>query len=100
MPHPLSHAHLVLILPSTPTVVHHAPPPFQHPLITELNERSVRLQFKDQIDRMKRKELTNMYDLSGSDEEGGSMDPPTIKKPGGGCGFNTGDKGRVSCHQL
>lgn len=55
----------------------------QHPLITELNERSVRIQIKDQIDRMKRKKLTEMYDLSGSDEEGGSLDPPTIKKQGG-----------------
>ena len=38
---------------------------------------------------MKRKKLTDVYDMSGSDEEGGSLDPPTIKKPGGGRGFNT-----------
>ena len=55
---------------------------FQHPFITELNERSVRIQIKDQIDRMKRKKLTDVYDMSGSDEEGGSLDPPTVRKQG------------------
>ena len=43
----------------------------------------MRIQIKDQIDRMKRKKLTDVYDMSGSDEEGGSLDLPTIKKPGG-----------------
>jgi hypothetical protein len=32
---------------------------------------------------MRRKKLTDVYDMSGSDEEGGSLDPPTIRKPGG-----------------
>ena len=44
----------------------------------------MRIQIKDQIDRMKRKKATDVYDLSGSDEEGGSLEPPTIRKPGGG----------------
>ena len=65
-----------LLPPLTP------PPALQHPLITDLNERSVRIQIKDQIDRMKRKKLTDVYDMSGSDEEGGSLDPPTIRKQG------------------
>ena len=43
----------------------------------------MRIQVKDQIDRMRRKKLTDVYDMSGSDEEGGSLDPPTIRKPGG-----------------
>ena len=51
-------------------------------MITDLNERSVRIQMKDQIDRMKRKKLTDVYDMSGSDEEGGSLDPPTVRKNG------------------
>ena len=58
----------------------------QHPLITELPERNVRIQIKDQIDRMRRKKLTEEYEYSGSDEEPGSLDPPTIKKQGTVCG--------------
>lgn len=71
------------LLSFTPYMFSLFPPSLQHPFITDFNERSVRLQIKDQIDRMKRKKLTDVYDLSGSDEEGGSLDPPTIKKPGG-----------------
>ena len=59
-------------------------PPSQHPFVTDFNERSVRIQLKDQIDRMRRKKLTDDYEYSGSDEEGGSLDPPTIKKGGEG----------------
>ena len=62
---------------------HAIPSSIQHPLITDLNDRSVRIQIKDQIDRMKRKKLTDEYEYSGSDEEGGSLDPPTVKKQGG-----------------
>ena len=40
---------------------------------------------------MKRKKLTEEYEYSGSDEEAGSLDPPTIKKQG-----NQGVNGR-SC---
>lgn len=47
----------------------------------------MRIQVKDQIDRMRRKKLTDVYDMSGSDEEGGSLDPPTIRKPGGKAGL-------------
>ena len=52
--------------------------------MTEFNERNVRIQIKDQIDRMKRKKLSDDYEFSGSDEEGSSLDPPTIKKQGAG----------------
>lgn len=56
----------------------------QHPFVTDFNERSVRIQIKEQIDRMKRKKTSDEFDYSGSDEEGGSLDPPTIKKQGDG----------------
>ena len=54
----------------------------------------MRIQIKDQIDRMKRKKLTDVYDMSGSDEEGGSLDPPTIRKPGGE--FLFGQRGKIA----
>ena len=50
--------------------------------MTEFNERSVRVQIKDQLDRMK-KEVRYIEDPL-SDEEGGSLDPPTIRKHGDG----------------
>ena len=56
----------------------------QHPFVTEFTERQVRIQIKDQIDRMKRKKIADEYEYSGSDEEGGSLDPPTVKKHGDG----------------
>lgn len=54
----------------------------RHPFITDFNERQVRIQIKDQIDRMKRKKISDEYEYSGSDEEGGSLDPPTVRKQG------------------
>ena len=54
----------------------------QHPFSVEFVERQVRVQIKDQIDRMKRRKVDE-YEYSGSDEEGsggGSLDHPTIKK--------------------
>ena len=53
----------------------------QHPFTVEFVERQVRIQIKDQIDRMKRRKVDE-YEYSGSDEEsgGGSLDHPTIKK--------------------
>ena len=59
-------------------------PSIQHPFITDFNERQVRIQIKDQIDRMKRKKSSDEYEYSGSDEEGGSLDPPTVRKQGDG----------------
>lgn len=44
----------------------------------------MRIQIKDQIDRMKRKKISDEYEYSGSDEEGGSLDPPTVRKQGDG----------------
>lgn len=52
--------------------------------MTDFNERQVRIQIKDQIDRMKRKKIADEYEYSGSDEEGGSLDMPTVKKGDGG----------------
>ena len=52
----------------------------QHPFVTEFNERAVRVQMKDQLDRMKRE--IRYFDDPLSDEEGGSLDPPTVKKHG------------------
>lgn len=54
----------------------------KHPFSVEFVERQVRVQIKDQIDRMKRRNVDE-YEYSGSDEEGsggGSLDHPTIKK--------------------
>ena len=64
---------------------------------------------KDQIDRMKRKKWTDEFEYSGSDEEpGGSLEPPTIRKHGGGfhlefmgvirleCSFSEGVRGGAS----
>eukprot|EP00731_Ephydatia_muelleri_P029555 Em0021g78a len=54
----------------------------KHPFSVEFVERQVRVQIKDQIDRMKRRKVDE-YEYSGSDEEGsggGSLDHPTIKK--------------------
>ena len=53
----------------------------QHPFTVEFVERQVRIQIKDQIDRMKRRKVDE-YEYSGSDEEygGGSLYHPTIKK--------------------
>ena len=53
----------------------------QHPFTVEFVERQVRIQIKDQIDRMKRRKVDE-YEYSGSDEGsgGGSLDHPTIKK--------------------
>lgn len=48
--------------------------------MTEFHERSIRIQIKDQIDRMKFKKQSGDYEYSGSDEEGSSLDPPTIRK--------------------
>lgn len=53
----------------------------QHPFVTEFNERAVRVQVKDQLDRVKR-EVRQHFDEPLSDEEGGSLDPPTVKKHG------------------
>ena len=52
--------------------------------MTDFSERQVRIQIKDQIDRMKRKKISDEFEYSGSDEEGGSLDPPTVKKHGDG----------------
>lgn len=54
----------------------------QHPFVTEFNERSVRVQVRDQLDRVKRE--VRYFDDPLSDEEGGSLDPPTVKKHGEG----------------
>lgn len=54
----------------------------QHPFVSEFNERLARVQIKDQIDRMKRKKITDEYEWSGSDEGGDSLEQPTIKKGG------------------
>lgn len=53
--------------------------------MTDFSERQVRIQIKDQIDRMKRKKQSEEYEWSGSEDEGGSLDPPTVKKHGGMC---------------
>lgn len=55
----------------------------QHPFVTEFNERVVRIQMKDQIDIMKRKKISPSEQYSSGEGEGDSLDPPTIKKPGG-----------------
>ncbi|XP_019864172.1 PREDICTED: misshapen-like kinase 1 [Amphimedon queenslandica] len=52
----------------------------RHPFVNDFPERQVRIQMKDQIDRMKRKKV--MDDHLSSDEEG-SLEQPTIKKGGG-----------------
>ena len=52
--------------------------------MTEFNERSVRVQIRDQLDRMKRE--VRYIDEPLSDEEGGSLDPPTVRKQGEGEG--------------
>ena len=51
--------------------------------MTEFNERVVRIQMKDQIDIMKRKKISPSEQYSSGEGEGDSLDPPTIKKPGG-----------------
>ena len=56
----------------------------QHPFVTDFSDRQVRIQIKDQIDRMKRKKQLDEYEWSGSEDEGGSLDPPTVKKHGEG----------------
>ncbi len=61
--------------------------------MTDFNERQVRIQIKDQIDRMKRKKISDEYEYSGSDEEGGSLDLPTVKKHGDG----QSDPSTVAC---
>lgn len=48
--------------------------------MTEFNERAVRVQVKDQLDRVKRE--VRHFEEPLSDEEGGSLDPPTVKKHG------------------
>ena len=58
--------------------------PWQHQFVTEFNERAVRVQIKDQLDRMKRE--VRYIDEPLSDEEGGSLDPPTVRKQGEGEG--------------
>ncbi len=58
------------------------PPATQHPFVTEFNERQVRIQIKDQIDRMKRKKISDENQYRGSDEEGRTLDMPTVKKNG------------------
>lgn len=52
----------------------------RHSFVTEFNERSVRVQVRDQLDRVKRE--IRYFDEPLSDEEGGSLDPPTVKKHG------------------
>ena len=52
--------------------------------MTDFSDRQVRIQIKDQIDRMKRKKQLDEYEWSGSEDEGGSLDPPTVKKHGEG----------------
>ena len=50
----------------------------QHPLVNDFNERSIR-----KIDRMKRKKIEDEEDWNiGSNEEGDSLEQPTIKKGG------------------
>ena len=56
----------------------------QHPFVTDFSDRQVRIQIKDQIDRMKRKKQLDEYEWSGSEDEGSSLDPPTVKKHGEG----------------
>ena len=51
--------------------------------MTDFNERVVRIQLKDQIDIMKRKKIALTEQYSSGEGEGDSLDPPTIKKPGG-----------------
>ena len=48
--------------------------------MTEFNERAVRIQVRDQLDRVKRE--VQIFDEQLSDEEGGSLEIPTIKKGG------------------
>ena len=55
----------------------------QHSFVTDFNERVVRIQLKDQIDIMKRKKIAPTEQYSSGEGEGDSLDPPTIKKPGG-----------------
>ena len=43
----------------------------------------MRIQMKDQIDIMKRKKISPTEQYSSGEGEGDSLDPPTIKKPGG-----------------
>ncbi|CAI7997160.1 Misshapen-like kinase 1 [Geodia barretti] len=52
----------------------------RHPFVTEFNERAVRIQVRDQLDRVKRE--VQIFDEQLSDEEGGSLEIPTIKKGG------------------
>ena len=76
----LSHSPLSISLPPS------FPPRstlLQHPFVTEFNERLVRIQMKDQIDIMKRKKISPTEQYSSGEGEGDSLDPPTIKKPGG-----------------
>ena len=48
--------------------------------MNDFNERAVRIQIKDQIDRMKRRKVEDEFYYSGSDEGEGSLEQPTIKK--------------------
>ena len=51
----------------------------QHPLVNDFPERQVRIQMKEQIDRMKRRKILVDDEFVASDE-GDSLEQPTIKK--------------------
>ena len=74
--------------------------------MTDFSDRQVRIQIKDQIDRMKRKKQLDEYEWSGSEDEGSSLDPPTVKKHGEGvcvwvwCGWVWVGVGGCGCVHL
>jgi serine/threonine protein kinase len=68
----------------------------RHPFVNDFSERQVRIQMKDQIDRMKRKKVVEDDISPGlSDEGGDSLEQPTIRKAETGSN-SSGSLGRPS----